>query len=463
MEVSARIARHVAETRADAIPAAALAAAGRSLLDAIGVSVAASGLAPECRSFASLARSEGSAPVSTIFGFGERTSPAWAAFVNGALAHALDFEDADDDSLCHPNAQIVPVLVALAESEGGVSGRDFLAAMAVGCDLTCRLSRALGPALVERGWYPPSLVAGFGATAAAANLLRLDERRTLDAFSLVLGQLGSHGPIFGSSGTPMRGVRDAFPAHAALVSALLARDGLRGYDAPFEGAGGLLHAYAGGDADLVGALDDLGSAYAGERVGFKPWPSCRATHPFVEGALALRAEHGFRPDQIAGVLLIGSPQARALVAEPRELKLRPGTVVEAKFSVYVTVALAIEAGELNLGSFVPERLGADGVHRLAERIRFQVDLALGVAGGSVEVTTTDGRVLVCEVPVALGAPGNPISDRQLLAKHLDCMGHAALPLDGAARRELAVRILSLDAESDVASVLAPLAERLQDG
>ncbi len=456
MGVSARIARHVAETRPEAIPAAALAAASRSLLDAIGVSVAASGLAPECRPFASLVRKERAAPVCTMLGFGERASAAGAAFVNGALAHALDFEDADDDSLCHPNAQIVPVLLALAESEGGLSGRDFLGAMAVGCDLTCRLSRALGPTLSGRGWYPPSLVAGFGATAAAANLLRLDERRTLDAFSLVLGQLGSHGPIFGSSGTAMRGVRDAFPAHAALVSALLAREGLRGYDLPFEGVGGLVHAYAGGEPDLAVVLNDLGETYAGEHVSFKPWPSCRATHPFIEAALALRAEHRFLPDEIAGVRLVGSADAGALVAEPRELKLRPETVVEAKFSVYVTVALALADGVLDLGSLTPGHALADDALRLAGRVRFEAAEGFGIAGGRVEVETIGGQLYSEDVSVALGAPGNPISDGRLLAKYLDCMNHAASPLDLATTRALADRILGLDEATDAASALALL-------
>ena len=200
VDVSARIARHVASTTAESIPDAALEAAKRSLLDAIGVSVAASGLAPECLPFVRLARARARRrrPARCSGSASERRRRR-AVFANGALAHALDFEDAHDPSLSHPNAQTVPVLLALAESEGGISGRDFLAAQAVGCDLTCRLSLALGQALAARGWYPPSLLAGFGATAAAANLLRLDERQTLDAFSLVLGQLGSHGQILGST------------------------------------------------------------------------------------------------------------------------------------------------------------------------------------------------------------------------------------------------------------------------
>ena len=55
-------------TTADDIPEAALEAAKRSLLDAIGVSVAASGLAPECLPFVRLARAEGAAPVCSMLG-----------------------------------------------------------------------------------------------------------------------------------------------------------------------------------------------------------------------------------------------------------------------------------------------------------------------------------------------------------------------------------------------------------
>ena len=453
MDVSARIAHHVAGTTAEDIPDAALEAAKRSLLDAIGVSVAASGLAPECLPFVRLARAEGAAPVCSVLGLDERTSPSAAVFANGAFAHALDFEDAHDPSLSHPNAQTVPVLLALAESEGGISGRDFLAAQAVGCDLTCRLSLALGQVMAARGWYPPSLLAGFGATAAAANLLRLDERQTLDAFSLVLGQLGSHGQILGSTGSVIRSVRDAFPAQAALVSALLARDGVPGFDAPFEGAGGLCSTYAGGEGDLAAALDSLGSEYAGAGISFKPWPSCRATHAFVEGALRLRAE-GVGPEEIEAIALTGSPKATGMVAEPRELKLRPRTLVEAKFSIYFTVALAFEAGSVTLDSFTTERLADPHVSSLAERISFSADERIGIDAGRIEVTTRDGRTLVADVPVAPGSPGNPISDEGLVAKFLTCTAHAAAPRDEADWAALAQRILTLEMFDDVAAALA---------
>ena len=116
-----------------------------------------------------------------------------------------------------------------------------------------------------------------------------------------------------------------------------------------------------------------------------------------------------------------------MVAEPRELKLRPRTLVEAKFSVYFTVALAFEAGSVTLDSFTAERLADDRVSSLAERVRFSADERIGIDAGRIEVTTRDGRTLVAEVPIAPGSPGNPISDEGLVAKFLACTAHAAAP------------------------------------
>ena len=81
-------------------------------------------------------------------------SPQSAVLVNGALAHALDFEDAHDGAA--RRTRTPPPFRCCSPSPsraGGVTGRDFLAAMAVGCDLTCRLSLPR-PATPARGLVP---------------------------------------------------------------------------------------------------------------------------------------------------------------------------------------------------------------------------------------------------------------------------------------------------------------------
>ena len=427
------------------------------MLDAVGFSMAASTLAPEGLPFVDLAREQGTAGPCTVLGFGERTTPLAAALANGALAHALDFEDSHDVALVHPNAPVVPALLALAESDPSIDGRRFLAAMAVGCDLTCRLSLAAGRRLHERGWYPPSLLAGLGATGAAANLLGLDERQTLDAFSLVLGQLGSHGELMHSPGSVVRSVRDAFPAHAASVSAFLARRGVRGYDHPFEGPSGFFAVYVGEAPSEDVLLAGLGETYAGAEISFKPWPSCRGTHAFVEAALALVGEAGLRAEEIEVVQLVGSPVVGSIVAEPRERKLRPQTIIDAKFSAYFTTALALRDGAVTLAGFRQDRLSDDSVLKLADRIVFEVNDSFDSSKGLLTVVTTDGTTLTREISTLSGSPEHPLSLDALVGKFLDCVSHAAVTPSAPEAQRLAERILRLEEVEGVAAELFPAA------
>ncbi len=448
MGISAALADHVAAAGPADVPPEVLAAAARSLLDAVGVSLGAAGLVPECLPFVELARQEAGAADCTILGFDARASTTGAAFANGALAHALDFEDSHDLALCHPHAQVVPVALALAEARRPVSGARLLTAIAVGADITCRLSLALSDILRERGWYPPSLLGGFGATATAASLLGFDRRRTLDAFTLVLGQLGSHGRIHHGAGSSLRSVRDAFPAQAAILSALLAERGVRGDDEPLEGRGGFFDAYAGEAVEPRAILDELGERYEGAAVSFKPWPSCRATHAFVEAALRIDA------GSIVSVRLAGSPRVSDIVAEPRQAKLRPRTVIEAKFSAPFVSALALTDGEVGLHSFDENRLTDPALLDLAQRITFVADPRFGPEGGSLSVTTADGREATEVVAAAYGSPSAPIAAPDLLAKFLDCASHAPCARTEQEWRALADAILAVGEADDAAASLA---------
>jgi len=141
--LSRQIARHVVGTGFDDLPVPVVDVTRRSLLDAIGVTLAASSLGEGASAFAELARGAQSERGATVIGFGFKAAPEMAAFANGAMAHALDYEDTFDAALMHPNAAVIPAALAVAESLGTVSGRDLIAAIAVGADLTCRLGAAV--------------------------------------------------------------------------------------------------------------------------------------------------------------------------------------------------------------------------------------------------------------------------------------------------------------------------------
>jgi len=179
MTLSQQIAQHVATVRYEQLSPKAILMTKYSLLDALGVMLGASGIGEGCDAFVQLASDSAAKPEATLLGCGMRTSASLAALANGAMAHALDFEDAHDGAPVHPNAQVVPAALAVAESLQRIGGRELITAIAVGCDLVCRLGLCLTKPIDEYGWYPPPILGAFGATAAVAKLLKLDERHAL--------------------------------------------------------------------------------------------------------------------------------------------------------------------------------------------------------------------------------------------------------------------------------------------
>lgn len=451
--VSDRLARHIADAGWDTLPEAAREGARRVLLDAVGVIHAASGLAPEAAPFIALAEANGPGPC-IILGTGKRVQPLGAALANGALAHAVDYEDAFDRAPAHPNASLVPVLLALAQSQGAVDGRRFLSALAVGGDVACRIALSLRQPMEQGGWYPPPIVAAFGAVAGAANLVGLTAAQVTDALSLVLCQVTMPGEIKHSRRTVLRAVREAFPAQAALIATLLAREGVAGFETPLEGKAGFYALYAGGKFDADELTNRLGTHYWGAELTFKPWPSCRGTHPFIEMALDLAARHAIAPEAIAEVeVMVDAVQT--MLVEPLDRKQAPQVAIDAKFSVPFTTALALVRGRVGLDDFGTDSLRDPAVLAMAARTRPVIEPAprwqLGV-GGALRVTLRNGTVHEAFVANALGCPARPLSNAAQHAKFIDCLAHSAILVGAAAAERLADRILAIDTCADVGAL-----------
>ena len=452
--LSARLAAHVAGFPAQRLTPRTLANASRALLDGLGVMMAASGLSEDARPFVELARAQAGPAEASILGTWERVAVGAAAFANGAQAHALDFEDAFDAAPSHPNASLIPAALALAQSQPRISGREFLAAMAIGCDLSCRVALAAGAALERSPWYPPPIFGAIGAVAAAARLLQLDERQVRDAFSLLLCQLACPGEIKHSERTVLRAVREAFPASAAVTSAQLAARGVRGFETPLEGKGGFFSLFAAGEYDASALFAGLGERFYVDELTFKPWPSCRGTHPYIEAAQELRARYGFDAARIRSVQARIGPVQRML-SEPLARKRAPATVIDAKFSIPFTVAAAFVQPEVTLDSFAPATLADPALLALARRVEFDYhERGISASGGALEVTLDDGSRLAVDVPEARGGPGRPLDDGRLLGKFVDCAARAAQPLDADAARALVDRVLAIDTAQSFAPALA---------
>ena len=453
-KLSARVANHVVHCPFESLPRATVLAAKRAILDGVGVMFAASGVSEDIVPFVELARSVGGAPQATIIGFKERVSAPMAALANGAMAHALDFEDAFDPAPCHPNASLLPALLSLAESRSPISGREFIVAVATGCDLVCRLALSLRQPLESGGWYPPPILGAFGATAAVSRALRLNPAQITDAFSLLLCQNTCPGEIKHSPETVIRAIREAFPAQAALLSSLLAERGVRGFAHPLEGQSGFFALYASGRYEPSDITEGLGERFWIEHLSFKKWPCCRGTHAYIEAAQTLRQVHGFAAADIAELRIFGGALQRML-CEPETQKRRPQTIIDAKFSLPFTLAVALSDEEVTLDSFTPERLAETLLLSIAAKTCFEFRQEISQpAAGEICITLNDGRVLRQRILHALGDPTRPLNDAALHAKFLNCTAHAALPLNRHDAQALADRILNLEREPDVAALLS---------
>lgn len=451
--LSRRIAEHIVRARYDDISPAAVEATKKSLLDALGVTLGASGFGEGCGAFVDLARAAGGGDVS-IIGYDAKAPASLAALANGAMAHALDFEDAYDGAPLHPNAAVIPAALAAAEMRGGVDGRTLLTAIALGCDLTCRIGLCIKTPMESFGWYPPPMFSAFGATAAAAKILGLDAGQIVDAFSLTLCQTTCSGEIKYSAESHMRAVRDGFAAQAAVLAADLARRGVRGFDAPFEGKSGFFALYAANDYDADVLAGDLGARFLGEDVSFKFWPSCRGTHAFIEASLAMRNE-GVGAGDIEHIEMAGIPMLTMLI-EPLAQKRAPATAIDAKFSLPFTVATAFVKGAVTLDSFSPAARADRDVLALAARTAFAPRADWGpemTAGGVLTVTLRDGRTLTREIAHAFGHPQNPMGRDALIAKFNQCADRAAHPWSAERRTRVIDAIFALETAPDAARAL----------
>ncbi len=342
----------------------AKAAVAIALADGLAVMVAATGLEPAVAPVQAYASASGAGPA-TLIGADRKVSPVMAALGNGALAHAIDFEDTFEAGKIHPNASLIPSVLALAEAEDS-GGAEVIRALALGCDFACRLSLALDGDPAERGWYHPPILSGLGATLGCCLLLDLDAKAAVNALGLFAAQFMLADELKRSPLSHLRAVREGLAARAAVEAALLARAGVVAVEQPLEGSGGVFPMLTG-NAPRPRAFAEIGRHFHGPEVGVKQWPSCRGTHSAIVAAQRLR-DRGLTPSDVAEVTVaVSSPNDMLFV--PRQQRIAPRTAIDAKFSIPFAFATALEHGAVDLASFTPERLASAVTLDLASRIR----------------------------------------------------------------------------------------------
>jgi 2-methylcitrate dehydratase PrpD len=449
MDAIERFAEHVIRTGPADLPPMAVAAVKSFVLDSLGVGVAGGG-EPGAARAAAAAAGWGEGRAAAVWGSGLRLPAPSAALVNAYQVHALEFDCVHEGAVVHPMATLLGAALAWAERRGGVSGRDLLAAVAVGVDV------AVGVGVAARGamrFFRPATAGALGAVAATGKLAGLDAPALVSAFGIVSGHLsGTLQPHVEAS--PLLGLQIGFNARGALTAVDLAAQGIAGPREVLEGRYGYFRLFEGDAYDVGPVLADLGRVWRVAELSHKPFPSGRLTHGVVDGLLGLRARHGFAAADVAGVTARVPPLVRRLVGRPAVVA--PGAGY-ARLCLPFVAATALLRGGVDVPDFRDDCLAAPETHALAARVAVEPDGnpdENAIVPQAIEVALRDGRRHEARLDQVLGSPGRPLTREAHLAKFRRCWGYGARPIPEAGAERLIALVDRLEDVADVRDLVA---------
>jgi len=426
-DLSHDFANVVATARYADLSSDAIDAAKKSVLDTLGVTLAASGVEPKARAVVDLVRETGGRAESTVLGFGDRVPATQAAFANGVMAHCLDFDDRTPWG-AHSGSSAVPAAFALAERKGGVSGRQMITAIALAQDVFMRLRYNVG---WRQDWNLSQVLGVFSATAAAAHVLGLSADETANALGIAsLQSCGTMEAMY-AAGSDLRGMYAGFTAQGAVTAALLAEKGITGINSLFEGKAGIFKTYFDGKYEREKMLENLGKEYTGAAMLYKPWPAVGISHTYIHATIELIKEHRLSASDIEEIRVwVGAYQQQ--MSYPLEARRAPATAVDAKFSLPFCVAIAASRGAMQISDFDPAGLNDPEVLAMAQKVVPVEDSSFDWTTKSPEarvaIVTRDGRTFERIGNKVPGSPDAPITWDGIAQKFTGCASVAAVPV-----------------------------------
>src|ERR1051326_6860509 len=240
----------------------------------------------------------GGAAQASIIGRKAKLPALSAALANGAIGHALDYDDVNLAMPGHPSVAILPGLIALAEQRKR-TGRDVVAAFVAGYETACRIGMALRPGHYDRGFHATGTIGAFGAAAACAHLLGLDAEATARALGIAGTQAAGLKSQFGTMCKPFHAGK---ASQSGLLAARLAARGFSSRPDLVECEQGFALTH-GPDFKADAALAEPASGFHIFANLFKYHAACYLTHGPIEAAREIRERHGVKPEQIARMTL----------------------------------------------------------------------------------------------------------------------------------------------------------------
>jgi len=447
----------------EVMPAEVVESVRKRILDTIGIAIAATVL-PTSRGAIAFVADQGGPPQATTVGHAGKVPAVWAGFVNGVLAHSLDYDDTHLPSVLHPSASVVPAALAAAEANES-NGRELIAAVACGLELCVRLGMAGydkesgASVFFEHGQHATSICGSLGAAVAASLLSGFGADEIVHALGVAASM--SSGIIEANrTGGTVKRMHCGWAAHAGVSAVQLVQHGFTGPPTVIEGRFGFFEAWLHGQFDASAISDDLGVRWEVPGIFFKPYPANHFTHTAVDAAAAVR-RRGIDLSSIASMRLGVAAPIVHTIGEPIEVKRQPETGYMAQFSgPYAVAAGLIGGGGLGVGlDDYTDELARDPKRR---QLMAMVDVVADERCTEIfphqfpsvlRVYLRDGTEIEEAVLSNRGGPGRPLTYDEIATKFVDNASRVLPPETVVRTLDLIGRLQEFD---DVSSVLGPL-------
>ncbi len=425
MGLTENIAKFVTTATYEDFPSKAVFAARHGIIDCVACALA--GASEELtKILVGFAQDNGSGNAATLIGQGMKASAPMAALVNGAMGHALDYDDITRPFKGHPSVVCLPPALAVGEAVGA-SGREVMLAYMIAFEVGCAIGEGMGIDYADDlGWHPTAPLGTLSAAAAAARLLGLSHEQTTMALSLAASNACGLRENFGTMTKPFHAGNSS---RGGVTAAMLVKRGYKAATTGLEGRFGFMHAFSGGRGeDVDKPLEHLGKQFYLEQPGvtIKKYPCCGSTHTPLDAFFELRKSKKIDHRQVESVdVLVDFDPPRSLIHSD------PHSALEGKFSIQYTIAAALVDDKVGLAQFEDDgQVMRPEIRALIPKIKMKRNPgnegkpSWVEAYNELRITLKDGTVLSQGQPRNYEGPVIGVTPEGMDMKFRDCASRA---------------------------------------
>jgi len=378
----------ICDTQYEDIPKEVIENAKGRILDTIGVTIKG-GTESVGTVIKEFTKKYGGKPEATVINFQMKTDVLSAAFANGTLMHAIDFDD--HYILSHPSIGVMPALLPIAEMVGA-SGKEILTAFVVGIEVYTKVQQCTSTEPWYKGFHATGIWGSLSAVATAGKLLKLNKDQMLMAWGIACSTFCGLKRNMGTMTKPFHCGRSV---EGGVRAALLAKMGFTSHPEAFEGRFGFLHVFVTNPRFQF--IEQLGKVWDLKETPtlIKPHPSCGGTHAAMNGMLELINKHDIKEEEVERVD-VGMNQGGV----DELFYPNPKDIYEAKFSMHFVMALLLHYRKWGLAFHTNEVVQDPAMKALYPKVHFFVDEELDKSidrdytdyHAIVTVTMKDGKV-----------------------------------------------------------------------